>query len=464
MKNTQQKFVLASLALTLVISSQSLMAKNNPDNPLLNQNREAVSFSWKVQDNYVPNPSNVISSSEESVEYWQTVSGADLAKGVAIKTTAPGALVRINELASNKRLTFQSKSINDRAVQPLALEIEAPNGRKLTKGQAMSINVSAKAMNDAGSPFPNGTTGFQLKESLGHGTFKVRNANPVNASAQYSIHVFDKQSTQRLSVTRNQANYAKGDMLSLDGDFTDSSTGKYKRVAISDISGFVRTPHGNTLPLSIHKGVAGQFKANLPLNMEPEFGGLYEAYIDADANGIKRRVKTAFAVVKPTANLKQNFAGHLQQGLPLSLNIRDAGRFEVRGVLYGSDRNGQMQPILNTSTAQWLEKGQASLKLSFDHKLVNESGLGAPYELKYLQLMDQSRMGKLSLSQESISIFSDTPTKTLIHQLQQELIENDELRYQTPRYRPTQAAPKQTPVLTFKSGVKNEQLVKPDLR
>jgi len=98
MKILNTKFVLASLSAAFCMSSQTVIAKNDMQNPLLNQHREAVSFSWKVQDNYVPSPSNVLSSTEESVEYWKTVSGAELSEGLKIKTSANGALVRINAL------------------------------------------------------------------------------------------------------------------------------------------------------------------------------------------------------------------------------------------------------------------------------------------------------------------------------------------------------------------------------
>jgi len=296
MKILNTKFVLASLSAAFCMSSQTVIAKNDMQNPLLNQHREAVSFSWKVQDNYVPSPSNVLSSTEESVEYWKTVSGAELFEGMKIKTSAAGALVRIN------------------------------------------------------------------------GDFVIRNTNSSKTTALYAVHVFDKHSTQRLSVTRNHADYTTGDILSLEGDFT---------------------------------------KASLPLNIEAEFGGLYEAFIDAKANGIQRRVKTAFALSKPTAKLMPVYSGTLNRGLAVNLQIKDAGRYEIRGVLYGTNRSGQLEPLLNSSTAQWLEKGRSALRLNFDKNIIDASGLKAPFELKHLQLMDQSRMGNLAISKRSVSIFSD---------------------------------------------------------
>jgi len=287
------------------------------------------------------------------------------------------------------------------------LEIQAPNGQKYSQGKAMALKVSSKAMRDAGSPFPNGTSGFQLKASLGHGDFVIRNTNSSKTTALYAVHVFDKHSTQRLSVTRNHADYTTGDILSLEGDFTDSQSGKYRKMSMDTVTGFVRTPHGKTIPLSIQQSVAGQFKASLPLNIEAEFGGLYEAFIDANANGIQRRVKTAFALSKPTAKLMPVYSGTLNRGLAVNLQIKDAGRYEIRGVLYGTNRSGQLEPLLNSSTAQWLEKGRSALRLNFDKNIIDASGLKAPFELKHLQLMDQSRMGNLAISKRSVSIFSD---------------------------------------------------------
>lgn len=397
MKNIYKKIMFATATCALITG---VNATATPDNPLVNQNREAVSFSWAIQNGYSPSPVDALSNTEESVEYWQTVSASELSKGVDISTTAPGALVRISELGSNKQA---------RGIDPLNLEIETASGKKFSNGKAMSVKVSPQAMRDAGSPFPDGTAGFKLKPSIGHGKFKIRETKIASSNAQYTLHVFDKNSTKRLSVTREKTDYKAGSLLSLDGDLTDSASGKHRPMKINNISGYVLSPKGNSMPLKIKRGVAGQFKATLALSAEPEFGGLYEAYIDASSieNGIsvKRRVKTAFAILKTTANIGLVNAGTLKSGLPVDLAIQESGRFEVRGVLYGSNSNGDMSPIMATSTAQWLEAGKSQLKLTFDPDLLASSSLKAPFELRHLQLMDQSRMGNLHISSDTVSIF-----------------------------------------------------------
>lgn len=406
MKNLQSKTPFASAPLVLAIALSFALAISlacsiqaaTPESPLLNTNREAVSFSWAITDSYVPKPMEAVSNTAESVEYWQIISGSELTKGVSISTTAPGALIRISELKTSANSKTQGPN-------PLELEIETPNGEKLANGKAMSLTVSPQSMRDAGSPFPDGTAGFQLDPSVGTGTFILRNTSALNANAQYTLHVFDKHSGTRLSITRDKASYKSGETLNLSGNISDSSD---NALAISELSAYVLTPMGNSFALQTQKSDTGEFKASLPLTMQVEFGGLYEAYFDAstlvDGIAVKRRVKTAFALVKPSAEISLVGAGSAKDGLSVSLNVSDAGRYEIRGVLYGTDTNGAMSPFMATSTAQWLEAGTAELNLNFNQAQLSASTLSAPYELRHLGLKDQSRMGNLDMSAKTIPI------------------------------------------------------------
>lgn len=423
MKKITNKFLKASLAIavssTLCLTSNAAnfdneprfldepivlpnhQATKTPTSPLLNQNKEAVKFSWKIDSGFVPSPSNVLSSTSESVEYWQNITGAELNKGLEIATAAPGALVRISEKAGPSQIGRAQKAL--KGIEPLALEVITPNGKKMANGSAMALKASPQTLRDAGSPFPNGTTGFQLKESLGHGKFTLRNAKAMSPSTEYVMHVFDKYSSKRLSVTREQSSYKVGDTLSLHGDLTNN----YKGMKINSLKGFVMSPSGDVMPLAVQKGVDGQFRADLALTQKAEYGGLYEAYIDASSleNGheIKRRVKTAFAITNPTASMR-TVSGTLEFGLPVSINVREAGRYEVRGVLYGTNAQGKLTPFMASSSAQWLNQGKRGLNLEFDQSIIAASGLSAPYEVQHLQLFDQSRMGSLQLMTKAVGI------------------------------------------------------------
>jgi len=426
MKKLNQTLLKSSISVALVTafclttSAESLTTKNSltaPPAPLLNKNKESVNFSWAINSGYVPNPTNVLSSSEESVEYWQNISGRELNLGLKVYTSAPGALVRITEKGKNLS-GLQAKTLA--GLQPLDLDIITPRGKKMTNGRAMSLKASPQTLRDAGSPFPNGTTGFKFKENLGSGTFILKNNQKLNPNKEYVLHVFDKNSQQRLSVTRNQSTYKVGDMLTLEGDLTNN----YKGMNINSVTGFVLSPSGKTMPLKIKQGSNGQFKAALPLNQKAEYGGLYEAYIDASTmnqgQAIKRRVKTAFAISNPTASMHA-VSGTLQQGLPVTLKIKDVGRYEVRGVLYGMNNQGRSIPFMAASSAQWFDRGQQNLVLKFDQAIIAKSGLKAPFEIKHLQLFDQSRMASLQLMNTAIGINGKLSSPAELPSLQQQI-------------------------------------------
>lgn len=143
---------------------------------------------------------------------------------------------------------------------------------------------------------------------------------------------------------------------------------------------------------------------------------MYEAYIDASsfADGIetKRRVKTAFSVTQQTASMRA-VGGTINYGLPVSISAKEAGRFEVRGVLYGTAENGEMQAIMASSTAKWLESGNAYMSLQFDQNILAKSPLKAPFEVRHLELIDQSRLGSLQLEEKFIGISGIRPDRLI---------------------------------------------------
>ena len=77
------------------------------------------------------------------------------------------------------------------------------------------------------------------------------------------------------------------------------------------------------------------------------------------------------------------------------VNVSQDSRFELRGVLYGTDQTGNMKPIMMTHTAQNLGRGAGQIMMEFDAKILADSGLSAPYELRNVELRDQSQMAIL---------------------------------------------------------------------
>jgi hypothetical protein len=74
--------------------------------------------------------------------------------------------------------------------------------------------------------------------------------------------------------------------------------------------------------------------------------------------------------------------------LPITVASASASRYNVSALLYGSDTQGQMRPFAIAHSAVWAEPGETSVSLAFDPDLLAQGGLGAPYELRQLELTD----------------------------------------------------------------------------
>ncbi len=88
----------------------------------------------------------------------------------------------------------------------------------------------------------------------------------------------------------------------------------------------------------------------------------------------------------------------------LAMDVAEAGRYEVRGILFGTDDRGQLKPLAVGNTADWLEPGQSALAMTFDRSVITESGLRAPFVVKDLRLIHQNRMSLLHRQETAFRI------------------------------------------------------------
>ena len=77
------------------------------------------------------------------------------------------------------------------------------------------------------------------------------------------------------------------------------------------------------------------------------------------------------------------------------MDVAVAGRYEVRAILFGTNAEGKLQPLAIGNTANWMEAGQGALAMTFDRKVISDSGLRAPFAVKDLRLIHQNRMSLL---------------------------------------------------------------------
>lgn len=325
----------------------------------------------------------------ESREYWMEVGGAQLRAGVVLETTAPGALVRVNPAPQAQR----DGRATGLALDPASFELRAA-GASFAAGTGMEQLASADALRAAGAPFAEGTSAFRIAPQVGAG--RVILAAPLAAEGErYVVHVFEPKSEQKLSLRTAKGEYLHGQQLVIETSLGDGRS----RLRFDQVEAYVSAPSGRAWPLTLVRQQDGSYRGTLTLDgREAAPQGLWEVNVAAkgQTNGasVVRSVRTAFACALPTAALDGQVGvarGGKNLRLELPVQVGAAGRYEVRGVLYGTDAKGALVPVEIAHFANWLEAGRGALGLSFE----NIGAFKAPFEIRDLRLYDQGRMGLL---------------------------------------------------------------------
>lgn len=349
--------------------------------------REAVSFTQALRADQ-PLSAEPETWSAQSREYFVEVSADALRAGTPIFTTRPNALVRLNAAAA-ELLSGRGRELSLDPARLVLRQGKAEYG----DGSGMSLLVNADQLAASGAPFAPGTAAFRIKPELGAGRFEIV-APDVRDDGRYVIHVFEPQSDVVLALHTGRGDYLHGETLTVEAALASA--------AIERFQAFVSSPGGRTWPLTFARDGAG-LRASLPLDALAAPGqGLWEVHVRAEGRQgdahVVRTARTAFACSLPTAVLGGDAAvtsGRDGVAVALGVDVATAGRYDVSGVLYGTDAKGQLRPLALAHAANWLEPGRASLTLTFDAARVEAARLTAPFELRDLRLVDQGRMGVL---------------------------------------------------------------------
>lgn len=323
-------------------------------------------------------------ATSSSNEYHFTVSGAELNKGINLHTTIPGALIKIS------RADGKGDAID---ATELKLTNQAYGDKNLVGDIITEDNLKATGV------FPN-SAAIKLNPSIKAGSFKLAYGNKVAANNQFVINVKEKYATSLLKMSANSQSFLHGQNISFDAKMV---SGK-KALAINNVDAHVIAPSGKKTPIAVTIDKTGVAKINASQfvdvdAIESPINGLYELHLKsvADDAGLEvhRSGKIAFALSTKTATLEDTKLAANNKQSQFKLDINQAGRYEVRGVLYGHDAKGQLKPIMETHAAQDLPAGLQVLTMNFDQNILRKSGLKAPYQLKHVRLFDQTRMSKL---------------------------------------------------------------------
>ncbi len=359
---------------------------------LVEPSRDPVQFSWAIpadrQIDLAPAP-----HTERSRGYTLRVTAGDLQRGVSIDTVTPGAVVRINPV--------RTASTDDLVVlDPSRLEIRRA-GERPTAGAIQTL-ATAEQLAQADVPFPEGSSAFRIDPSLGAGRFTLRAPDlKVPGEAPYVVAVVEPKSPVVLAIT------AAISAVQPESPFRVSIRMADGEAVLEDTraTAMLVAPDGSTRPVSLSPASDGLSATITIHRADSTAQGMWELHVSATSSvgdlTARRDGKTAFAVSLPTARFdgraRVDAADTAHSGLRIILGVEAAasGRYEARGILYGTGQDGTLRPMAVGQSAAWLEPGNGQLELSFDPKIFASSPLHEPFEIRDLQLLDQGRMGVL---------------------------------------------------------------------
>lgn len=333
--------------------------------------RAPVQFSWALD----PNAELVVDAAPDAVEsreYWQETDGATLQRGLEVATSAPGALIRVSPIAGAAQVPADAVRISQ-------------SGRNVIAAK----RTGAEQLQAAGLAVGAGTAAVQLGADAAPGHYAVQVAQ---ASGRYVVHVFEPQSPVRLLARLSRDHALAGASREVVVDLKRGDT-----ALKADGGALLVAPSGRSWPLALKRGGDGRLRAAVPLPRDAgnEPAGLWEVQVFAGDGEIQRDARTAIAVAQPTAKLDGAYAfdaAKLSFGLPL--RAASPGRYEVRGTLYASNARRELRPVAIAHSAQWIDAGAGRIELAFDRAQLPK-GYGAPYELRGVELNDQTRLAPI---------------------------------------------------------------------
>lgn len=373
--------VAAPLAFSAAFAAQPLLPAGGSDQVPLRTvslpapdgrfERAPVSFSWALD------PADALATPAphraQSREYWQTVDGDALAAGIAVDLTAAGALIRVSPARGAHRLD--------------ASELQLVGQGRNVRLQRTATDAELQA---AGMAVGNGTVVVRVADDQARGRHRLR---ALQAQGRYVVHVFEPNSPIVLTARAGRSHALGGETVAFDIDLRDAGRGMPARA-----EALLVAPDGShrTVPVTPTRdgGLVARVRVPTAGSTAP---GLWELQVFATGDGVQRDARTAFAVAAPTARLLGHYTANPQQlRLALPIEAGAPGRYEARGTLYATGPDRLLRPVSQAHSAAWFDPGDGLLVLEFDRRHM-PGGYGAPFEVRQLELHDQTRMAPLEI-------------------------------------------------------------------
>ncbi|GAA0294678.1 hypothetical protein GCM10009128_11590 [Psychrosphaera haliotis] len=311
---------------------------------------------------------------KSSDEYWQTVSGKELKKGVSVYLTTNDNLIRVAPKATyDNGQVFKAAGVE---IQDLEL-LDSTSKIKYDLSPTATQSQMKLAGFDDGSVAIKGLTNGQ------NAILKTR--QPLADHELYLIHVKEKNTPHVLNIKSGFKKLNNDNRLSFNLDMPSGT------IASQDVSLSLISPVSEQVDVSLSNGGV---EFSQPLEQLGAINGFYEldALVLADINGKKvmRSVKVPFTNVKETASLGQprfkQAAGRVLVDMPIEADM--PGRYAVKATL--ATRDGDTVTKLATIEVAAHIDSYADLSLPFNVNLVGAKKVF----LTDVEVTDQTRMIK----------------------------------------------------------------------
>ena len=333
-------------------------------------------YSFPVAQNVKLNTTQAYNALSSS--YLMEVTGAQLNKGVALNTTQSNVSLLISRKSGASQLDTGLLQLRHANAPSVSLV-----DTRVTAEQLSQVDMFRD------------TVGLNTAKGAAFGAVMLTTEQSLGADDKYIVQVKEKNSPYNLSVSIPTQSYTANDKVIARGAMLKGSDA----LNIDKATAQLVAPNGQVSEVSVKvNGDELVFSASEQADIISPINGLYELRVQSVASDndlrIPRHAKVAFALSRDTAKLA---GASIVEKDGLSANVRlvakEAGRYEVRGVLYGTDARGQLVPVMETHAAQSTNAGSDSIKLPFDASILAQANVKAPYELRDVRLYDQKQLG-----------------------------------------------------------------------
>lgn len=351
-----------------------------------------VHFVWALEDVSADVQTDQ-SARVESRQYWVDATGAELAKGVALPLTARGAVIRVSPLESG----------GDVRIDPASVQLSV-NGKHFDSTRSMMHVTDGASLQKQGMSVPPQTIAFKLDQEIPPGKLDL-SVTKLPRDQKLVVHVFEPESEWVAELALPRHTFAAGETLEFGFGLGDGRIA----ASVDSIQAVLADPYADkTWDLEIDKA-AGTLKRSAPGDrFVSGHDGLFEAYVYLetvhDGLTIRRDLKLPVSIVPPLARFTGQTTATLEDGLKLQIGVQTAvpGRFQVNGQIFGTNAGGSLEPLAMAQAAAVIEGAAGSIELQVDKRMLKASGLGAPFEVRNLELLDQGRMFLLQRQQRAL--------------------------------------------------------------